>query len=708
VLAPELIAVPCSSSYALCALFGGVSEGRAVSPTRRQPAKEIAVRVLRISHSGVVDAWRERERAIRSRGVDLQLLSAEVWNEGGVPVRLEPRSGEPVEGARTLGSHPALFVYDPRPLWRALGRSWDVLDIHEEPFALATAEILALRALRRQRAAYVLYSAQNLEKRLPAPFRWLQRRALQNAGAVSVCNAAAGAIVERRGFPGRADVIPLGVDTAAMGEGHQTSTAAHSSRHTVGYAGRLVAHKGVDVLLEAVAGMPGATLRVAGDGPMAGALRERAERPDLAGRVVFLGAVQNEELASFYASLDVLAVPSLTTATWVEQFGRVAVEGMAAGVPVVASDSGALPDVVGEAGLLVAPGDAMVLRAALKEVLDDTELAEELRRRGLRRAAESDWKSVAERYIAMYRRATHTGTLASQPDPAVVVVAYGAPELLRRTLSTLTPALGSADRPVLVVDNSSSVQVQAVCQDTGARYVDAGRNGGFGYGVNLALGFLNDGEDVLLLNPDAVVTRDDIARLAAALHADPRLASVAPAQVDEDGRPVRVAWPFPTPFGAWLEAVGLGRLGAWRPGYAIGSILLLRAGALRQVGGFDERFFLYAEETDWARRAARLGWSHRVVPTVTALHTGAATSADRSRREIHFHGAQERYYRKHHGGAGWLVARGAQIVGSGVRAVVLPTARRKHARHRLEIYARGPARVESRMRETPQAAGSRS
>ena len=92
--------------------------------------------------------------------------------------------------------------------------------------------------------------------------------------------------------------------------------------------------------------------------------------------------------------------------------------------------------------------------------------------------------------------------------------------------------------------------------------------------------------------------------------------------------PLRVAWPFPTPPGAWLEAVGLGRLRDRHQAYAVGTVLLLRAAALRQVGGFDERFFLYAEETDWARRAASLGWRHGVVPTVTALHVGAATSTD--------------------------------------------------------------------------------
>ena len=662
------------------------------------------MRVLRISHSGVVDAWRERERAIRRRAVDILLLSAQEWDEGGAPVPLEARAGEAVEGVRTWGKHPALFLYDPCPLWRALGQSWDLLDLHEEPFALATGEILALRALRRQRAPYVLYSAQNLEKRLPAPFRWLQRRALRNARAVSVCNAAAGALVQRRGFPGRADLIPLGVDTRSLRPSAPAAGVPSRGSPVVGYAGRLADHKGVHILLDAIAGMPEVQLRLAGEGPMTARLRERAERPDLAGRVTFVGRLQDDELAAFYRGVDVLAVPSLTTPTWIEQFGRVAVEAMAAGVPVVASDSGALPDVIGEAGLLVAPGNSEVLRIALAEVLGDPELAGRLRLLGSQRASTCDWEAVADRYVEMYRRATHTDQDPEARDPAVVVVAYGSPDLLRRTLEPLSPAPGTAQRAVLVVDNSSSAQVRAVCRDSGATYVDSGRNRGFGSGVNLALGYLDDDDDILLLNPDAVVSRDDIDRLAAALHADPQLASVAPALVDEEDRALRVAWPFPTPFGAWLEAMGLGRLRDGQWGYAVGSVLLLRAEALRQVGGFDERFFLYAEETDWARRAARLGWRHAVVPTVTARHAGAATSTNRARRETHFHGSQEIYLRKHHGRGGWFAVRSAQITGSALRSVILPGGRRHDARHRLALYLHGPARAESDIRPTPELA----
>jgi hypothetical protein len=128
-----------------------------------------------------VDSWRERERALRRLDVDVELISAAAWDEGGAQVQLVPQPDEQVTGIRTWGRHPALFLYDPRPIWRAMGRPWDVIDIHEEPFALATAELLLLRRLRRQAAPYTLYSAQNLAKRYPAPFCWLEKWALRHA-----------------------------------------------------------------------------------------------------------------------------------------------------------------------------------------------------------------------------------------------------------------------------------------------------------------------------------------------------------------------------------------------------------------------------------------------------------------------------------------------------------------------------------------------
>lgn len=385
------------------------------------------MRVLRISHSAVVGPWRERERALRRLGHDVVLVSARAWDEFGRRVPLEPEPGEAVVGAWTWGTHPALFVYDPRPLWRALDADWDVLDLHEEPFALATFEVLVLARLRawlRRRPVppYFLYSAQNLAKRYPVPFRRLERAALRGAAGLHVCNDEAGRIVRAKGATGVVRTIPLGLDPAVFhaapaAHGGPPDRGARDGTVRVGYAGRLAAHKGVATLVDAVLGEPRLSLVLAGDGPQARDLRERAA--PAGGRVTFLGALEGSALAGFYRSLDVLAVPSLETPGWVEQFGRVAVEAMACGTPVVASDSGALPDVVGGAGLLVPPGDPDALRAALVRVGTDPQLAERLRADGLARAARCTWEAVAKEYAALYEDATPagTGSAVGQPHP---------------------------------------------------------------------------------------------------------------------------------------------------------------------------------------------------------------------------------------------------------------------------------------------------
>lgn len=612
---------------------------------------------------------------------------------------LLPAPEERVIGARTWGRHPALFLYDPRPLWTALGRHWDVIDIHEEPYALATAEVLLIRALRRQRAPYALYSAQNINKRYPLPFRWLERWALRHARAVIVCNADAGTIVQRKGHPGRPDLIPLGVDIGRYRE--IDAAAGRQDGISVGYVGRLEPHKGVDVLLDAVVRRPQLHLTLVGGGTMEAALRQRVHEEGLASRVTILGALSEDRVPSVLKSFNVLAVPSRTTESWVEQFGRVAVEAMAAGVPVVASDSGALPDVVGEGGLLVPEGDPDALGEALLRVGTDPDLARELASRGRAVADRADWKHVASSYLGVYRRMARQVRCrtADENPPEVLVVAFGAPELLR---GALEPVKGLA---VTVVDNSSLPEIAALCAELGVRYLDPGSNRGFAAGVNFGLEHRQHPDrDLLLLNPDAVVDLEAVGVLHRHLRRDPALASVAPVQVDAAGRPTRVAWPWPTPWRSWLEAVGLGRLGR-QSDYVIGSVLLLRVEALDEVGPLDDHFPLYAEETDWAIRAALLGWRHELVPDVVAVHVGAGTSGDPHRREELFYAGQERFMRKHFGSLGWQVARAGQILGAEARARILSGERGALARRRATLLRSGPLRSAPRLEESPGAGG---
>jgi GT2 family glycosyltransferase len=268
-------------------------------------------------------------------------------------------------------------------------------------------------------------------------------------------------------------------------------------------------------------------------------------------------------------------------------------------------------------------------------------------------------------------------------------VAFHAPDQFDRCLVALERAV-----PVLVVDNSSSHAVAAVARSHGAEYFDSGRNVGYAAAVNSALQRLVDVDaDVLLLNPDAVVRPSVVAGLAAFLHRDDneRVAVVAPRLVDLHGSEQRLVWPLPNPARMCAEAIGLGRIPTRRT-FVAGAVLLLRREAIREVGYFDERFFLYAEETDWQRRAVQAGWTFAVCSDVVAAHAGGGTSADLQTREVLFHAGQETYIRKWYGPAGWWLYRVAACSGAAARSLVLADGRREDAARRMRLYMRGPRR----------------
>jgi GT2 family glycosyltransferase len=198
-----------------------------------------------------------------------------------------------------------------------------------------------------------------------------------------------------------------------------------------------------------------------------------------------------------------------------------------------------------------------------------------------------------------------------------------------------------------------------------------------------------------------VLSPDALERLIQPLHRPEcdRVAAISPQLVDEHGHEQRVAWPFPSPRRAWVEAVGLGRSGAKHTYYVIGAVLLLRWEALKDVGLFDERFFLYAEEADWQRRARAHGWSSLLATDAVASHRGAGTSSDPGAREALFHAAHETYIRKWYGASGWWIYRSAAVLGAAGRSLVLSGERRTAAARRARIYFRGPRRYAAAGRD---------
>lgn len=340
------------------------------------------MRLWVVSHAYVTPVNQDKLRALaRLPGIELTLLAPAAWRTGAEVATL-PRDEAPyrVVPARVIGSGRAgACVY--RDGIGALRRAApDIVHLEIEPWSLAALQL----ALAAGRARVVLFTWENLEGPRRLLSRAVEQLVLRRVAFLIAGNRQARARVLRRGVPpDRVAVLPqLGVDPQRYASADRSRVPAElrATSPTVGYVGRLVPEKGVDLLVDAVEPLA-AGLLVVGAGPERGGLERRLGGWP-SGRAVLAGAVPPAEVPDYLRWLDALVLPSRTTPGWAEQFGHVLIEAMAAGVPVVGSSSGAIPEVIGDAGLVFAEDDAVSLRQQLRALLGDPRLRAALVGRG--------------------------------------------------------------------------------------------------------------------------------------------------------------------------------------------------------------------------------------------------------------------------------------------------------------------------------------
>lgn len=270
----------------------------------------------------------------------------------------------------------------------------DLVHVHE-PFTPSTSMFAALSTEAPVVATFHAYLDRSRLQRAARPLAAVVSRRI--AVGIAVSHAAAEFVGRITDLPVR--IVPNGVET---GRFRAAAPPRRGTAPTIAWVGRLDPQKGFPVFLEAFSLMarqrPDIRAVVAGAGGDSSAM-SRLD-PGVRERIELLGAVPNAELPPILHGADVFAAP----ATGQESFGIVLVEAMAAGVPVVASDIPGYREVVRnrESALLVPPGDAVALAAALGEVLDDRALAERLIAGGSERAATFSWDAVLPQVEAAY------------------------------------------------------------------------------------------------------------------------------------------------------------------------------------------------------------------------------------------------------------------------------------------------------------------
>lgn len=370
-------------------------------------------RLLSLAHHYVVSQYRRLAHEIARQGAgswEVTAVAPPFFQDSLGPLRLESGPSEecrlekiPVRFSRCA----PLMFYGSR-LRGLLAQGWDLVHLSEEPYILAGGQA----AFSTPRGIPLVFrTGRAVSKNFPPPFSWIENYCLERCsgwiGTRSVIEAMLGRGYGRRPYR----EIPLGVDTEAFRPWPQAREEMRrrlglplAGPPLIGFVGRFVPEKGLGLLMRALERLtsPWQALFV-GEGVLEGDLRLWAgQRPD---RVRVLTGVRHGEMASTLNAIDILCLPSQTGPRWRESFGRVLIEAFACGVCVVGSDSGEIPHVIADAGLVLGERDEDGWVEALDSLLESPRRRLALGMNGLEAArSRYAWPIVARQHLEFFEQ----------------------------------------------------------------------------------------------------------------------------------------------------------------------------------------------------------------------------------------------------------------------------------------------------------------
>ncbi len=347
------------------------------------------MRILAVDQDAVLSAGRGFWRALNiMQDCEVKLLAPDRWSGLGPEARFEDeQNGLEVVRTRVIfrgKSHRAIYTGLSALVKKV---SPDILFVNAEPESFLAWQAVHIKK-RHPEMKVACISWRNIDYpqgvfpyKLAFLNAWAERQVLKHADHLIARNSTAKQIFGKKGFA-RVTVIPPPVDTGLFTQTGSRSEDEHP--FTIGFAGRIVPAKGIDLLLEAVAQLQGNyRVLIIGDGSAKASLQRLAESLGVDRHVEWVPGVNHPDMPRYLRQMDVLVLPSRGTEFWKEQFGRILVEAMACGIPVIGSDSGEIPELVGDAGLIFREGSAEGLKIALERIRNGRELRHDLVEAGL-------------------------------------------------------------------------------------------------------------------------------------------------------------------------------------------------------------------------------------------------------------------------------------------------------------------------------------
>ncbi|MBD2091355.1 glycosyltransferase family 4 protein [Microcoleus sp. FACHB-1515] len=369
------------------------------------------MRILVASHTYITDINCEKLRAIAHLGTEVAIVVPRRWRPGGVQsglIETQPRQEANLRIVPITNfsqNHQGLlsFGFDIVPLLQQFRPQ--IIQVEQGAKSIAYAQLITLNRLLGLKAKNLLFTWWNLPYVLKFPLSQLEAYNLRSTHGAIVGNQDAANILQQHEYEKAIAIIPqLGVDEQQFHPQPQPELAAklclNSTDFVVGFVGRFVKEKGLRTLVAALQLLDRSwKLLLIGRGELLPELREQ-----LGDRLICVESVPQAEVPRYLNLMDVLVLPSETTAFWKEQFGHVLIEAMACHVPVIGSNSGEIPNVIGNAGLIFAEGNVAELRDRLLQMMQPN-YAAEYAKRGFDRVHKHYTNSVlAQQQFTFYQQ----------------------------------------------------------------------------------------------------------------------------------------------------------------------------------------------------------------------------------------------------------------------------------------------------------------
>jgi glycosyltransferase involved in cell wall biosynthesis len=387
------------------------------------------LRVLVASHTYIVDLNCEKFRTLAQLepGIEVTVVVPKRWQPGGVQNRIvEPKGWQdgsfrvvPVSNFSQNNQGLLTFGWDMVNLLRQFRPQ--IMQVEQGSKGLAYAELITLNRLLGLKAKNLFFTWWNLPYELKFPVSLLEAYNLQGTDGIVSGNQDGADILRDRGYQGPIRVMPqLGVDESLFRPQPQPELMARHGLQpedfVIGFVGRFVEEKGLLTLVDALGQLPHQPQSwkclLLGRGPLKDALEAKVAELGLGDRVIWVESVPHDDVPRYINLMSTLVLPSettyrfktMTSVGWKEQFGHVLIEAMACQVPVVGSDSGEIPHVIKDAGLVFPEGQAEELADRLQQLLTQPELRTKLGKRGYQLAMERYTnRALAQQTLDFYR-----------------------------------------------------------------------------------------------------------------------------------------------------------------------------------------------------------------------------------------------------------------------------------------------------------------